>query len=304
MYDQDGVHEVYRSWRALLDGYSPDRVLVAEAWVQPLSRLARYVRRDEMHQAFNFHFLEAGWAASTIRTTIDSSMAANTLVGAPTTWVLTNHDVVRHVSRLGLDSDRPRPNGIRADDPQPDYDAGLRRARASTLLMLGLPGSAYLYQGEELGLPDHTELDDGLRQDPTWWRSEHTEAGRDGCRIPLPWESEAPGLGFGPTGRTWLPQPAAYADLARDRQAGVEGSTLEMYRSALALRRAFRLGAGALEWSEARGSEVVCYVNGEVTVLANTGPTPAPLPAGEVLITSGPLTADGLLPPDVTVWLV
>ena len=124
--------------------------------------------------------------------------------------------------------------------------------------MLGLPGSAYLYQGEELGLPDHTSLDDDLRQDPTWWRSEYTEAGRDGCRVPLPWESDAPGLGFGPTGKTWLPQPDSYAELARDRQAGVEGSTLEMYQSALALRRAFKLGAGSLEWGADRGLRRRC----------------------------------------------
>ena len=150
---------------------------------------------------------------------------------------------------------------------------GLRRARASTLLMLGLPGSAYLYQGEELGLPDHTSLDDDLRQDPTWWRSEYTEAGRDGCRVPLPWESDAPGLGFGPTGKTWLPQPDSYAELARDRQAGVEGSTLDMYQSALALRRAFKLGAGSLEWGVDRGADVVAYTNGEVTVVANMGTT-------------------------------
>ena len=304
MWDQDRVHEIYQTWRALLDTYETDRILVAEAWVQPLSRLARYVREDEMHQAFNFDYLETEWDAAALRSTIDTSMAANQLVGAPTTWVMSNHDVVRHASRLGLEPGTPRPNGIRADDVQPDHALGLRRARASTLLMLGLPGSAYLYQGEELGLPDHTSLDDDLRQDPTWWRSEYTEAGRDGCRVPLPWESDAPGLGFGPTGKTWLPQPDSYAELARDRQAGVDGSTLEMYQAALALRRAFKLGAGSLEWGADRGSDVVAYSNGEVTVVANMGGAAVPLPAGEVLMTSGELTADGMLPPDVTAWLV
>jgi alpha-glucosidase len=304
MWDQDRVHEIYQTWRALLDSYETDRILVAEAWVQPLSRLARYVRADEMHQAFNFDYLETEWDAAALRGTIDTSMAANQLVGAPTTWVMSNHDVVRHASRLGLEPGTPRPNGIRADDVQPDHRLGLRRARASTLLMLGLPGSAYLYQGEELGLPDHTSLDDDLRQDPTWWRSEYTEAGRDGCRVPLPWESDAPGLGFGPTGKTWLPQPDSYAELARDRQAGVDGSTLEMYQAALALRRAFRLGAGSLEWGADRGSDVIAYTNGEVTVVANMGSIAVPLPAGEVLMASGELAADGMLPPDVTAWLV
>jgi alpha-glucosidase len=310
MWDQDRVHEIYQTWRALLDGYSPDRILVAEAWVQPLSRLARYVRHDEMHQAFNFDYLETNWDAAALRRAIDASMTVNDSVGAPTTWVLSNHDVVRHVSRLGLAGDGPRPNGIRAGDAQPDYELGLRRAKASTLLMLGLPGSAYLYQGEELGLPDHTALDDDLRQDPTWWRSEYTEAGRDGCRVPLPWEADAPGLGFGPSGKTWLPQPDSYATLARDQQSGVEGSTLEMYQSALALRRAFRLGAGSLEWNVDRGADVVAFTNGEVTVVANMGEVAIPLPfnhqlpASEVLMTSGELTDDGLLPPDVTAWLV
>ncbi len=304
MWDQDRVHEIYQTWRALLDGYSPDRILVAEAWVQPLSRLARYVREDEMHQAFNFDYLETDWDAAALRRAIDASTTVNDSVGAPTTWVLSNHDVVRHVSRLGLGSDGPRPNGIRAEDAQPNYEFGLRRAKASTLLMLGLPGSAYLYQGEELGLPDHTSLDDDLRQDPTWWRSEYTEAGRDGCRVPLPWEADAPGLGFGPSDKTWLPQPDSYVSLARDQQAGVEGSTLEMYQSALALRRAFKLGAGSLEWNVDRGADVVAFTNGEVTVVANMGAADIPLPASEVLMASGDLTDDGLLPPDVTAWLV
>jgi alpha-glucosidase len=120
----------------------------------------------------------------------------------------------------------------------------------------------------------------------------------------LPWESDAPGLGFGPTGKTWLPQPDSYAELARDRQAGVEGSTLEMYQAALALRRAFKLGAGSLEWGVDRGADVVAYTNGEVTVVANMGTTAVPLPAGEVLMASSELTRDGMLPPDVTAWLV
>ncbi len=302
MWDQDPVHEVYREWRALLDTYSPARILCAEAWVPSLSRLARYVRPDEMHQAFNFGYLESEWDAGHLRSVIDASTAANAEVGAPTTWVLSNHDVVRHVSRFGLPAGQ-RPNGIRRDDLQPDHELGLRRARAATLLMLALPGSAYLYQGEELGLPEHTALDDDLRQDPTWWRSGHTEAGRDGCRVPLPWEAGEPGLGFGPAAATWLPQPAAYTELARDRQVGVAGSTLEMYRTALAFRRSFALSGGELGWV-ATEPGVLLFTNGELTVVANTGSEPVQLPAGELLMSSVDLPGDGTLPPDTTAWLL
>ncbi len=304
MWDLEEVHEVYRDWRKVLDEYSPPRMLVAEAWVRPMSRLVRYVRRDEMDQTFNFDFLAAPWDASILRSVIDRSIAANDSVGAPTTWVLSNHDVVRHASRLGLRQDVSRPNGIRAGDVQPDAPLGLARARAATLAMLGLPGSAYLYQGEELGLPEHTDLDDDLRQDPTWWRSAYTHAGRDGCRVPLPWEAAAPALGFGPSERSWLPQPGAFHALARDRQVGAEGSTLQMYRTALTLRREHQLGAGALAWQDGAAPGVLSYRNGPVHVLANLGTASVALPGGvQVLVRSGELTAAGELPPNTAVWL-
>jgi alpha-glucosidase len=302
MWDRDEVHEVYREWRKLLDQYEPSRMLVAEAWVRPLRRLAQYVRRDEMDQAFNFEFLAAPWNAPVLRTIIDHSIATNSEVGAPTTWVLSNHDVVRHASRFGLPQDGPRPNGIRAGDAQPDAVLGLRRARAATLMMLALPGSAYLYQGEELGLPEHTTLDDDLRQDPTWWRSEYTQAGRDGCRVPLPWIGGEPGDGFSPTGKTWLPQPAVYADLAWDRQIDVPGSTLELYRAALRLRRQFGLGGGSLRWLDSVDG-VLTFRNGNVTVMTNVSALDVVLPAGKVLASSEELPAGGILPENTTVWL-
>lgn len=307
MWDQDGVHEIYREWRQILNSYPGDRMMVAEAWVSPLERMARYIRPDEMQQAFNFDYLSTPFDAAAIRSVIDSSLAATAAVGAPTTWVLSNHDLVRHVSRMGLSDLTVRPNGIGADDEQPDFVLGLRRARAATLLMLGLPGSAYLYQGEELGLPDHTALDDHLRQDPTWVRSGRAERGRDGCRVPIPWESSAPALGFGPSGKTWLPQPDSYVELARDRQRGVAGSTLELYRSALAVRRTHRLGIGRLDWATEMPDSVVAYTNGSVGVVANLGTAPVGIPAGEVLVCSGELTAEltqgGDLPTDTTAWI-
>jgi alpha-glucosidase len=312
MFDQDGVHEIYRAWHRVLAEYDGDRALVAEAWVEPLSRLARYVRPDEMHQAFNFSFLTTGWDAAPLRTVIAASLHANDEVGAPTTWVLSNHDVVRHASRLGLADPGLRPNGIFAHDPQPDEELGLRRARAASLLMLGLPGSSYLYQGEELGLPEHTALPDDVREDPAFFRTQGAEAGRDGCRIPLPWRADAEGFGFGPSGKTWLPQPESYGRYAADVQRGVEGSTYETYRTALATRRAERLGAGTLAWVEefAGSADVVAFRNRDVVVLANLGAEPVVLPHGaEVLVASGPVLTDRSadpqvrVPSDTTVWL-
>ncbi len=312
MWDQDGVHEIYEVWREILNSYGvPDRILCAEAWVEPADRAARYVRPTEMHQAFNFDFLECPWKAPRLITVINDSLAAAASVGAPSTWVLSNHDVVRHASRLGLSQDRRRPNGIGADHVQPDRELGLRRARAATMLMLGLPGAAYIYQGEELGLPDSTDMPAQFRQDPTFFRSDGTELGRDGCRVPMPWVSDAPSFGFGPTDATWLPQPAIYAEYAVDQQAGRNGSTLELYRALLATRRAERLGEGSLRWLEeyAGQADVVAYANDRgdgtrVGVIANLGVEPLPLPDGAVvLLSSGGLDESGALPTDTTVWV-
>ncbi|WP_442791567.1 glycoside hydrolase family 13 protein [Micromonospora sp. NBC_01813] len=324
MWDQDGVHEIYRQWRAVLDAYPGEQILVAEAWVQPAERLAAYVRPDEMHQAFNFEYLEAAWSAEAQRTVIERSLAAASAVGAPTTWVLSNHDVLRHATRLALPVGTPRPNGIGTDDPQPDTALGLRRARAATLLMLALPGSAYLYQGEELGLPEHTTLPDEVRQDPTWRRTGHTQRGRDGCRVPIPWEADSPSYGFGPTDASWLPQPPVWAEYALDRQVDVPGSTYEMYRTALRLRHELGLGGGELRWMESPDDVLAFRIGSgagaeadsgagsdsdsdsgarEVIVVTNLSAGPVALPPGTELVhASGPLTATGQVPTDVTAW--
>jgi alpha-glucosidase len=300
---QDGVHEIYRDWRTILNGYEGDRVLVAEAWVEPLSKLARWVRPDEMHQAFNFAFLSITWTASDIRDVIGESLAAFGSVGAPSTWVLSNHDVVRHASRLAITADNPQGHGIGPkSEGKPDPVVGLRRARAATTLMLALPGSSYLYQGEELGLPEDMELPDSARQDPTWFRTNHERYGRDGCRVPIPWQAETPSYGFSPTGESWLPQPADWAQFARDTQLGVDGSTLELYRLSLRLRAEKALGHGSLEWLSGYGDEVVAFRNGDLTVIANLGEAAVPLPAGRVLLASEAVT--DAVPTDATVWLV
>ena len=302
MWDQDGVHDVYRRWRRILDSYDGDRSLVAEAWVADPTRLAMYLRPDEMHTAFNFEFLDSRWDAKAYRDVISKTMAADHAVGAPTTWVLSNHDVVRHVSRFGLSDPGASHEGLGERDEQPDNEIGLRRARAGSLMMLALPGSAYLYQGEELGLPEHTTLPDEFRQDPTWFRSEHTRVGRDGCRIPMPWTAGSPGLGFSPNGEVWLPQPESYDELAADRQMEDPSSTWSLYHAALAKRRELALGAGELTWVDA-GADLVAFDNGPVRVMTNVLGAPVDLPAGyEVLLSSVPVT-DGVLPTDATVWL-
>lgn len=313
---QDGVHEIYRDWRKLLNEYEGDRILAAEAWVDPLPRTALWVRSDEMHQAFNFAYLETPWQAAPLRTVIDNSLATFASVGAPSTWVLSNHDVVRHASRLALTAENPQGHGIGPKSKGlPIAELGLRRACAATALMLALPGSAYIYQGEELGLPEVIDLPDDARQDPTWFRTNGERYGRDGCRVPLPWEADAASYGFGPSEASWLPQPAEWATLARDQQSGVAGSTLELYKLALKLRRSLALASGTLEWidaaalGEADASQLVAFRNGEVTVIGNTGSEPVQIPASlgtSVLLSSEPFdaSADALIVPgDTTVWL-
>ncbi|MHA6669930.1 glycoside hydrolase family 13 protein [Homoserinimonas sp. A447] len=301
---QDGVHEIYREWRQVLDSYPGNRILAAEAWVDPLPKVAKWVRPDEMHQAFNFAYLETPWDAAELRTVIDDSLKAFNDVGAPSTWVLSNHDVVRHASRLALTEGHLQGHGVGPDSKgKPDAAVGLRRARAASTMMLALPGSSYIYQGEELGLPEAIELPDASRQDPTWFRTNGERYGRDGCRVPIPWEAESPAFGFSPNGESWLPQPVDWATYSRDAQTGVAGSTLELYRLALSLRAEHRLGLGTLEWQDGYGDDVIAYRNGGVLVIANAGTTPVSLPAGHDVLLASDTAPSSVLGPDATVWL-
>ena len=307
-FDQDPVHEIYRSWRKILNEYSPERMMVAEAWVDPLERLANYVRSDEMHQAFNFEYLVQPFDATKVRHTIKRSLKVNALVGAPTTWVLSNHDTVRHVSRLGLDHSIPHHGGIGPNDPQPDLEMGQRRGAAMTLQMLALPGSAYIYQGEELGLPEHTKLAEQARQDPTWERSKHTQVGRDGCRIPLPWDNNAPAFGFNESGNTWLPQPQSYRQYAVNVQDEDPASMLNLYRKAIRIRKERGLGRGELQWlAEYEEGEVVAFKNGALTCLTTFANQTITLPTEiTVLISTQDLEAGPggtlMVPAETTLW--
>ncbi|MFE6889165.1 glycoside hydrolase family 13 protein [Streptomyces sp. NPDC057694] len=301
-FDQDGVHAIYRSWRKILDEYDDERIFVAEAWTPTVERTANYVRPDELHQAFNFQYLSTSWDAGELRTAIDRSLDAMRPVGAPTTWVLSNHDVTRHATRYanapGLGTQ------IRTAG---DRELGLRRARAATLLMLALPGSAYIYQGEELGLPDVTDLPDEVRQDPSFFRAQGQDGFRDGCRVPIPWTRTGSSYGFG-EGGSWLPQPESWGELSVEAQSGQEGSTLELYRTALAVRRAQAgLGAGdSVAWHDDTPAGLLHFERPGFACTVNTTATPVRIPApGTVLLASSPVTVeDGVieLPADCTVW--
>ncbi len=306
MFGQAAIHDIFRSWRKLLDEYDGDRVLCAEANVDPLDRLTDWVRSDEMQQAFNFAYLTHPWNPEKLREIIDSSLRAFDKVGAPTTWVLSNHDVVRHVSRFGLEANTLRSgDGIGPRDVQPNYQLGAARARAATMLMLALPGGVYLYQGEELGLPDHTLMPDEFRQDPTYHRTAGVRVGRDGSRVPLPWRVNEPSFGFSSTGKTWLPQPGYWGRHSRDLQRRDEFSSLNMYRKALELRRQLGLGAGTLAWWPEHDAEgLVAFVNGDVLVAMNMGEHPVQLPELPVLATSSASAMEGTkIRPNSTVWL-
>ncbi|MGW0583330.1 glycoside hydrolase family 13 protein [Streptomyces sp. NPDC002920] len=305
-YDRDEVHAIYRDWRRVLDAYSPPRTAVAEAWV-PGARRALYARPDELNQAFNFEYLQAPWDAEAIRAVITDSLATARAVGASATWVLSNHDVVRHTSRLMLPPGTDENAWLLSAGRTPAVDerAGLRRARAATLLMLALPGSSYVYQGEELGLPEVAGLPVEVLQDPLWEQTGHTSKGRDGCRVPLPWTTTGPSYGFG-AGGAWLPQPPAFGRYAVEAQDGVAGSTLELYRTALRLRRKL-LDGEELTWHPEAPPGVLAFArtNGWRCV-TNLSAAPVPLPPGDVLLSSAPADDDGpggLLPPDTTVWL-
>jgi alpha-glucosidase len=300
MWFQDSVHEIFRDWRKILESYPGDRAMCGEAYVLPLSFMALWVRPDEFHQTFNFRFLDAGWDREKLVSAIDESFEAFDGVGAPSTWVLNNHDVLRHVSRFGGDYGRTTASdGVGPNNPQPDNVLGLRKARAATLFMLGLPGASYLYQGEELGLPDHTTIADEHRQDPTFFRTNGQRVGRDGCRVPLPWELGNASNGFSQTGQAWLPQPQSYAALSRDQQVGKEDSTLTMYQQALKLRRELKLGEGSFDWVSK--NDVLSYQNQSVLVVHNFSSEPVKI-EGQLLLSSMPLAAGNLLPND-TAWV-
>jgi len=290
--DQEDVHEVYRRWRRICEEYSPERVLVGEVNLLP-ERAARYVRPDELHQAFAFAFLAAPWEARAWCESAAGLLEAARQTGSSVTWVVENHDVVRAPTRYG------------------GGERGAARARAALLAMLALPGSAYLYQGQELGLPE-ADVPAAARQDPAWPRS---GVSRDGARVPLPWVPDAAGAhGFSSAADVtpWLPVPSAdsaadWAALSVAAQQRDPGSVLSLCRAGLDLRRRL-LADGTLTDRDGAtvrtGTDGVLLVErGSTTLVVNMGERDAPLPGGVVMLASGPLRAAHVLPPDTSAWL-
>lgn len=296
-----GIHDINRRWRAILDTYD-DRMMVAEAWVHPM-QLPLYLRPDEYHQSFNFDLIETPWHAESFRSVIAEAADAAAAIGASSTWVLSNHDVVRHATRYGLPVDTDT-RGWLLDGPHEALDAaaGQQRARAAALITLSLPGSTYVYQGEELGLPEVWDLPVEVLDDPTWEKSGHTSKGRDGCRVPIPWSPDGPSYGFS-EGAAWLPQPGEFAALSAEAQSDDPDSTLSLYRRAIAARKHLLAEDPPLAMLD-YGPSVLAYERGDITVVANMGGRPVPMPPGRVALTSATETLGDELPPDTTVWLV
>ena len=302
LYDRNEVHEIYAEWRQVFDEYDPPRSAVAEAYA-PSERRALYARPTGLGQAFNFDLLLAGFSAKQFHDVVTFCLTEALKTGSSSTWVLSNHDVVRHATRYGI------PGGIDLDEwllsdgasVPLDEETGLRRARAATLFMLALPGSAYLYQGEELGLHEVADLPAEALQDPIWARTMNTKKGRDGCRVPIPWTTEEGGsYGFGGV-HAWLPQPAGFSRTAVSAQLGDPDSTLELYRRALLVRRQLQTDE-QLAWVPTDRPAVLHYVrpNGW-HCMTNFGTSPVALPAGEVKVASSAFEP-GVLPGETTVW--
>ena len=285
-WDQDEVHEYLRAFRRVLDSYPGDRMAVGEVWASGGQRLARYVRPDELNLAFSFQLVQVDWSAKDFRAAIDDAMQTMPAVGAPCAWVLSNHDIDRHVTRFG------------------GGQVGSARGRAAALLQLSLPGAVYLYNGDELGLPNVDDLPDSVLQDPAWERSGHTVRGRDGERVPMPWEGDTPPFGFSSSSTTWLPLPTSWRPLTVARQLDEVDSTLSLYRRALDYRaKSATLHGDEFSWIGSPDDTLAFRRGDDFVVAVNFGDVPAPMPPGQVVLASGPLDGDGVLPANTAVWM-
>ncbi|MDR2564983.1 MAG: glycoside hydrolase family 13 protein [Bifidobacteriaceae bacterium] len=307
-YDRDEVHDIFAEWREVLNSYDPPRAAVAEAWTDDPARRTRYATPEGLGQAFNFDLLMAAFDAAQFREIVERDLALAAAAGSSSTWVLSNHDSVRHASRYGLPQPPDGRNWLLTGgrDPEEDISLGLARAKAATLAIMALPGSVYLYQGEELGLREVADLPDAVRQDPAFFRHPEYEVGRDGARVPLPWTGDGPSFGFG-AGTPHLPQPAWFGPLAVEAQEADPDSTLNFYRRALAARRALLarpdVRGAALEWVDSPPG-ALHFRRGRWHCLVNFSATGGlePRAEGEVLVASAALGPAAAVPPATAAW--
>jgi alpha-glucosidase len=300
--DRDELHDVYRQWRSIADSYVEPRLLVGEIWLPDAERFAAYLSPDELHTAFNFDFLACPWQPVALRTSIDATLAAHEPVDAPATWVLANHDVTRTATRYGR-TDTSFSFEAKREGTPTNLALGTRRARAGALLAMALPGSMYIYQGEELGLPE-VDVPADHRQDPMFFRSGGVDPGRDGCRVPIPWDGDRPPYGFSPAGgrATWLPQPEGWGQLSVAAESGDAASMLTLYRAALRLRRSELTSEDEFVWLPGQASLLAFTRGDRFACFVNLGTESVALPEGTVLINSHDVD-DGRLPPDAAAWL-
>ena len=303
LFDRDEVHEIYASWREIFNQYEPPRMGVAEAWVHGNRRPA-YASEKGLGQSFNFDMLYAGWDLKKVKELAKNNLKAAAETGSSTTWVLSNHDVIRHVTRFAVPGIHDWARWYRENrfDPKLDLELGSARAKAMTMLLLALPGSTYMYQGEELGLPEVLDIQPKDMQDPSFFRNPEVGLSRDGCRVPLPWATSGSSFGFG-TGGSHLPMPEWYGKYSVAAEDGHKGSFLEFYREIVALRKKLQTKE-EIKWiGHGLFSKVIHFArpNGWQSI-TNFGSKPVKLPAGKLLSSSTPLV-DGKLPANATAWL-
>ena len=306
IFDRDEVHEVYAAWREVFNEYDPPRVAVAEAWVHP-NRRPPYASANGLGQAFNFDLLASKWDADSFRKIITDNLEMSAETGSSSTWVMSNHDVIRHATRLAIPGYGESADGFGDEhrwyvenrlNPNLDFDLGLARAKAATLLILALPGSTYIYQGEELGLHEVLDIPGESMQDPQWFSGEGKLKSRDGCRVPLPWTSAGSSYGFG-KGGAHLPQPSWFAQVNVESQEA-EDSTLNLYREAIALRKA-SFSTDSLNWLNL-GPNATAFERDGIVCVTNFGKEGLELPSGKVLLSSGAISG-GKLPGNATAWV-
>ena len=297
-FDADGVHDVLRRWRRVAREYPTEKFLVGEVVVRDVDRLARYLRRDELQSTLSFDLCKIVWDANAFRQMINTLHGACFECHSWMTWTLSSHDEKRTVSRYSQDGPA---EGVLADVTQ----TGRERARSGYLLALTLPGSACIFQGEELGLWEVTDIPEDKLQDPIYFRTGKQELGRDGCRVPLPWEKEGTSLGFSSSHEAWLPQPQGWADVSVATQLDDTSSTLRFFRSVLALRSTiFNDDEWAFTWDPSPTGVLVLRRGPDFRCVVNFSGEPFQIgPDEEALVSSSPLTHERVINVNNAAWL-